>query len=98
MVSRVSMPTMLRDRLWAGLRDLQVRNVLRHRKDAINFEEIMTEARTLEEVNKVEELERMIKKRQTRAQLEQRKDPFTCNRCGIPGHLLHTLTCSFYHK
>ena len=40
---------MLRDRFWAGLRDLQVKNALRHRKDALNFEEMVIEARTLEE-------------------------------------------------
>lgn len=111
-VSRESMPTMLRDRFWAGLRDLQIKNALRHRKDSLNFEEIVIEARTLEEefgnqnavqvhvqqgqqteptlqalVKKVEELEGMIKKRQSRAQMKQRKEPLTCNDCGIPGHL-----------
>ena len=43
------MPTMLRDRFWVARGDLQVQNALRHRKDAINLEELVTEARSLEE-------------------------------------------------
>ena len=103
------MPTMLRDRFWAGLRDLHVKYALRHRKDALNFEEMVIETRSLEEElgkeapvqshvqqgrnaeltlqaleKKVDELEEMIKKTQTRVQLNQRKEPFTC---GILGHI-----------
>ena len=49
-------------------------------------------ARTKRRVNiarscEVEELEGMVKKRQTRAQLKHRKEPLTYNMCGISGHL-----------
>ena len=37
-------------------------------------------------IKNVEDLEGMIKKRQIRARLKQRrKEPLTCNKCGIPG-------------
>ena len=43
------MSTMLRDRLQAAYRDLQVKNALGHRKDAVNLEELVIETRTPEE-------------------------------------------------
>lgn len=98
-----------------SLQDSQIQNALRHRKDAVNFEQMVTEACNLEEefvgklkteevqvhvqqeqqqestlqalVKKGEELEGVIKKRQNRTHMKQRKEPLTCNDCGILGHL-----------
>ena len=48
-VSMNSMQSMSRVRLWAGRRDSQIKNALRYRKDALNFEEIVIETRTMKE-------------------------------------------------
>ena len=48
-VSMNSLPSMSRVRLWAGLRDSQIKNALRHRKDALNFEKMLIETRAMEE-------------------------------------------------
>ena len=86
-----------------SLQDSQIQNALRHKKDAVNFEKMVTEASNLEEefvgklkieevqvhvhqeqqyestlqalVKKVEELEGVIKKRQNRTHMKQRKEP-----------------------
>ena len=71
-VSMNSMQSMSRVRLWAGLWDSQIKNALRHRKDALNIEDILIQTRIMEEKfeGKKEQERESASPRPTRAEHE----------------------------
>ena len=81
---------------------MQVKNAFHLRKDALNFEEMVIEARTLEEEfgkqapvqshiqqarNSESILQPLVKKVKVLEGIIKRKELLTCIKCGIPGHL-----------
>ena len=44
-----SVPATLKHRFWSGLQNTDIKNALRHRLDILTFEEVVTEARAVEE-------------------------------------------------
>ena len=48
-VARSAVPQHLKRRFWSGLKDRHIKDMLRHCVDAMTFEELLNEARTLEE-------------------------------------------------
>jgi hypothetical protein len=73
MVTRTAVPGMLKAQFWAGLRDRRIKNALRHRKDEIGFEELVVEAREIEEEYKSESEESDSNKVKAKAKVQQTK-------------------------
>ena len=48
-VQRPAMPDMLKNRFWSGLYDSRIKSDLRYRLDNLTFEQVVSEARTLEQ-------------------------------------------------
>lgn len=48
-IDRSDIPIRLKKRFWSGLKDRQIKDVLRNRVDSLTFEELLAEARALEE-------------------------------------------------
>ena len=48
-IDRSAVPKQLKKRFWSGLRDMRIKDALRSRVDSLSFEELLSEARILEE-------------------------------------------------
>ena len=48
-IDRSAVPKQLKKRFWSGLKDMRIKDALRTRVDSLSFEELLSEARVLEE-------------------------------------------------